>query len=268
MNESLRLAVVQMNVRVGDLEWNLERSLELIQEASNRHADLICFPESILDGYALSKPELPLLARGLDSEEVEQISKMARESAVWVMWTLAEKTAQGKVANSGLLFDRQGQIRLHYQKSHLCTEVDEHTVYQYGQDLPVVEIEKGFKVGAMICFDRHFPEVCRTLRLKGANLILHPTATDWFTPNTEHINHAMMRTRAYENRCYVLSVNQVNYGGGSALYGPWGDVLAIAGNEEEILLADINHARLTDHPENTFELLPNRRPELYKNWNG
>jgi predicted amidohydrolase len=264
-NETLRLAAVQMQVHVGDLEWNLEHSLELMQEAANRHADLICFPESVLDGYALEKPEFPLLARGLDSVEVQRISEFARERAVWVMWTLAEKTAQGKVANSALLFDRQGQIRLHYQKSHLCTEVNEHIVYQYGQGYPVVELEKGFHLGAMICFDRHFPEVCRTMRLQGANLILHPSATDWFTPNPEHINHAMMRTRAYENRCYILSVNQVNFGGGSTLYDPWGEALAIAGREEEILLAEIDHARLENHPDNTFELLPHRRPELYKN---
>jgi predicted amidohydrolase len=162
-----------------------------------------------------------------------------------------------------LLFDRQGKLRLHYRKTHLCTEVDEHIAYQYGQALPVVEIEKGFHAGAMICFDRHFPEAARTLRLKGANLILHPTATDWFTPNPEHINHAMMRTRAYENRCYVLSVNQVNYGGGSALYGPWGEVLAIAGADEDIMLAEIDHDRIENNPENTFELLPHRRPGLY-----
>jgi predicted amidohydrolase len=262
--QTLKLAAVQMEVRTGDLEWNLEHSLELIRQAAGHQPDLICFPESVLDGYALELPQLPLLARPLDSGEVQRIAAAAREHAVWVMWTLAEKTEEGHVANSALLFDRQGRLHLHYRKAHLCTEVNEHIAYQYGQDYPVTDLEKGFRAGAMICFDRHFPEVCRTMRLQGANLILHPTATDWFTPNPQHINHAMMRTRAYENRCYVLSVNQVNYGGGSALYSPWGEVLAIAGQEEEILLAEIDHNRLMDHPENTFELLPSRRPELYK----
>jgi predicted amidohydrolase len=164
------------------------------------------------------------------------------------------------------LFDRQGQLRLHYRKSHLCTEVNEHIIYQYGQGYPVSEVEKGFKTGAMICYDRHFPEAARTIRLQGANLILHPTATDWFALGSQHINQAMMRTRAYENRCYLLSVNQVNFGGGSALYSPWGDVLAQAGQGEEILLAEIDHDRLDNRPENTFELLSERRPEIYKDW--
>jgi len=265
IKDSLKLAAIQMKVRLGEPAWNLDRSLTLIQQAARQKADLICFPESILDGYALETPDLPAFARPVDSDEVRQIAALARENAVWVMWTLAEKTVHGKVANSALLFDRTGKIRLHYQKSHLCTEVNEHIAYEYGQSLPVVEVENGFHAGAMICFDRHFPEVCRTLRLKGANLILHPTATDWFTPDSTHINHAMMRTRAYENRCYVLSVNQVNFGGGSALYDPWGEVLAIAGKEEEILLTEIDHFRLSSHPENTFELLPNRRPDLYAN---
>ena len=263
-NETLKLAAVQMEVHPGDLEWNLEHSLELIQQAVEQKPDLICFPECVLDGYALEDPRLPLLARPLDSPEVHRIAEAARQHAVWVMWTLAEKTAEGKVANTALLFDRQGQIRLHYRKSHLCSEVNEHIAYQYGEGFPVTEVEKGFTVGAMICYDRHFPEASRTMRLQGANLILHPAATDWFTPDPNHINHAMMRTRAYENRCYVFSVNQVNFGGGSALYSPWGDVLAQAGRREEILLAEIDHARLDTRPENTFELLPHRRPEIYK----
>jgi len=266
MDEKLTLAAVQMEVRVGDLEWNLEHSLELIRGAAAHDADLICFPESVLDGYALEMPGLPQLARTLASREAALISEAAREQSAWILWTLAENVGQGQIANSALLFDRQGNIQLHYRKSHLCTEENEDKAYSPGSSLPVADLENGFRSGAMICFDRHFPEVCRTLRLQGANLILHPTATTWFTPNPEHINHAMMRTRAYENRCYLLSVNQVNYGGGSALYSPWGDVLAIADGQEQILLATIDHNQLDHRPENTFDLLPHRQPELYQNW--
>ncbi|MBE3064624.1 MAG: carbon-nitrogen hydrolase family protein [Spirochaetes bacterium] len=260
-----KLAGIQMQTRVGDIAWNLEHSIELVQEAARQGADLACFPESVLDGYASKLPELPRLRRPVTSHETERMAAVARQAGMWVMWTLAETVGNG-TANTALLLDREGKLRLHYRKSHLCTEEGEHLVYQAGDVLPVVDLEQGIRTGAMICFDRHFPEVARTLRLHGANLILHPTATDWFTPNPDHINHAMMRTRAYENRCFVFSVNQANYGGGSALYGPWGEVLAIAGRCEGILYAEIDLQRIALQPENTFELLQFRRPELYKGW--
>ena len=177
------------------------------------------------------------------------------------MWSLAERVKRG-IANTAILFDREGRIRLRYRKVHLCLEADEHIAYAAGRKFPVVAVEK-IKVGVMICFDRHYPEAARELRLKGAQLILHPTATDWFKPNPESINTAMMRTRAYENRCFILSVNQVNYGGGSALFGPWGEVVASAGEKEEILYWPLDLDLIEKMPENFFELMNARRPDMY-----
>jgi predicted amidohydrolase len=257
----MTLAAVQMTVRVGDLDWNLAHSLEMIAEAAKRGADLVCFPESVLDGYAIDHPDLMVLARPVPGQETERIGAAARKHKVWVMWSLAELTA-GKVANTAVLYDPNGTMRLHYRKTHLCREEGEQKAYQSGDTYPVIQVG-AFNVGAMICFDRHFPEVARTLRLNGAELILHPTASIWFEPNPEHINHAIMRTRAYENRTYVLSVNQSNYRGGSALYGPWGEVLAQAGTDEEILLTEIDRDRLDHRPETYFDLLNQRRSDLY-----
>jgi len=78
----------------------------------------------------------------------------------------------------------------------------------------------------------------------------------------------MMRTRAYENRCFILSVNQVNFGGGSALFGPQGDVLAQASRKEQILHCSVNLGQLKARPPKLFELLKTRRPETYLNLRG
>jgi predicted amidohydrolase len=260
---ALRLAGAQIEVQPGNIQTNLKRSIEMIEECARHGVDLVCFPECTLDGYAFNFPNLYDLARNIPCQETEQIAGLARKNGIWIMYTLAEKW-EGKVANTALLFDRQGVLRLHYRKTHLCSEEGETIAYKPGTELPVATLDHGFLTGAMICYDRHFPEVSRTLHLKGANLILHPTATNWFTPNPEHINHAMMRTRAYENRSYVFSVNQVNFGGGSALYGPWGEVLALAGKEEEILYAEIDLRRIHDMPDSRYDLLATRRPDLYE----
>lgn len=256
------LSAIQMSCVVGNVEANLERSLKLIDRAAESGPDLICFPESVLDGYACRSPDIASLSRPVPGPETDRIADAARRHDAWICWSLAE-AADGGVFNTALLFDRSGEIRLHYRKSHLCAEVGEPKAYRPGDRLDVVDVD-GVSVGIMICFDRHYPEAARALRLKGAQLILHPTATVWFTPNPRSINTAMMRTRAYENRCWLLSVNQVNYNGGSALFGPWGDVATVAELGEEILTAEIGPEELTRVPSNHFGLMEARRPELYE----
>jgi len=257
----MKIAALQMKCRIGDVVGNLNHALELIREACRDKVDLICFPESALDGYACGQTGLAAGARTTDGPETGRIAALARTQGVWILWTLAEKW-HGGIANSAVIIDRSGTIRMTYRKAHLCREVNEHLAYVPGEDFPVVDMD-GLTAGAMICFDRHFPEAARTLRLKGANLILHPTATDWFKPDPTSLNTAMMRTRSYENRCFILSVNQANYGGGSALFGPWGEVMAVAGRDEEILRCAVDPATLEARPDNTFELLSVRQPDLY-----
>ena len=256
-----KVAAVQMQVRVGDFDWNLARTEEYLQTLREWEPDLVVFPESVLDGYACREPALPTYARTTDSQEVQLVCSWAQAANTWVLWSFPEKAADG-IYNTAILIDREGCIRLTYRKVHLCAEVGEGDAYIPGSDFPVIEME-GLPVGVMTCFDRHFPEAARTLALKGAQLILHPTATIWFDPDPASLNTAMMRTRAYENRCFVLSVNQVNYRGGSALFGPWGNVLAVAGRDPEVLKLQLEPALRDRRPENTFRLLPVRRPAAY-----
>lgn len=260
-HEIIRIAAVQMECCLGDVERNLEHSIELIQEACKDDVDIVCFPESVLDGYACNEPELLKYARQINSSEVKQIAGMARKHKVWIMWTLVERVDE-KVANTAILFRRDGKIQMTYRKVHLSVDINEHLSYIPGERFSVAQLDHA-RVGVMICFDRHFPEASRTIRLLGADLILHPAATKWFTPNPESINTAMMRTRAYENRCFILSVNQANYGGGSALFGPWGEILAIAGREEQILFCEMDLNLIEEKPDNHFTLIPIRRPETY-----
>ena len=263
----MRIAAIQMRCKVGDAAWNLRRSLELIEDAHSQAVDVLCFPESVLDGYACNRPELALCARAIDSQEVTEIALAARKFETFIMWTLAEQ-ADARVFNSAILFDRSGTIRTVYRKSHLCREENEHLSYHFGDRFATALVDDTC-VGTMICYDRHFPEVARSLKLLGADIVLHPTATRAFSPDPDSLNTAMMRTRAYENRIFVLSVNQVNHGGGSALFAPWGEVVSLAGEGEEIMYVDVD-TRMTrsdmidKHPSNRFDLVSARRPRLYE----
>jgi len=259
--DKLQIAAVQMNVSEGDPQVNLKRSSLLLQEAVQAGADLVCFPESVLDGYACRRPELPDLARPIPCSESDEIATLALKNKVWVLWSMAERLGES-IYNSALLFDRQGELKLLYRKTHLCREVGEIDAYQPGSSLSVTDVN-GWTVGVMICFDRHYPEVARSLALQGAQLILHPTATVWFKPDPLSINTAMMRTRSYENRCFILSINQTNYGGGSALFSPWGETIAVAGEEETILMTETDPSQLVLQSDIHFDILSGRQPQLY-----
>lgn len=261
-DEVRRVAAVQMEVRTGDMEWNLRQAQRHLHALRDWRPDLVVFPESVMDGYACREPTLEALSRGAGSPEIQRVMEAAVDINTWILWTYAERS-RGSIFNTAILIDRDGRIQLTYRKVHLCAEVGELDAYQRGDTFPVVDME-GLKTGVMICFDRHFPEASRTLALKGAALLLHPSATIWFKPDSTSLNTAMMRTRAYENRCFLLSVNLVNYGGGSALFGPWGNVLAMAGEGEEVLHLELDPGLRDRRPENTFELLPVRHPDLYR----
>lgn len=257
----LRAAAIQMLCQPGDLEANLARSEALARRAAGEGLDLICFPESVLDGYTCAAPGLEQRSRSVPGPETERIGRLARELDCAVLWSLPERAPEG-VFNSVLLFGPQGELLLHYRKVHLCREVGEVPAYRPGADFPVVTY-RGVGLGVMVCFDRHYPEAARSLRLQGAQLILHPSATVWFRPDPLSLNTAMMRTRAYENRCFVLSINQANYGGGSALFGPFGEVVAAAGEGEQILQLEIDLAAAQAPPDGHFDILGGLRPEVY-----
>lgn len=260
---NIKIAAAQIECEVGNIESNLKKSLAWIEHAAANRADLICFPESILDGYACKQSDLINLSRTIGDGEIHQIQGAARKFGICVMWSFAERV-NTRVANTAILINRGGEIIMTYRKTHLCAEFNETVAYVPGDTIDVVAME-GINVGAMICFDRHFPEVARTMRLKGADLILHPTATGWFSSksNQNSINTAMMRTRAYENRCFVLSVNRANDGGGSALFGPGGEVMSVAGPGVEMLYCDLDLELIRHNPINTMELIGARRPSTY-----
>ncbi len=91
------------------MEWNLHRSVELIDCAAERNPDLIYFSESVLDGYSGRSPDLPDLARPVPGPETDRVAEAARRHGVWICWSLAESVDGAAVCNTSLLFDRSGE---------------------------------------------------------------------------------------------------------------------------------------------------------------
>ena len=203
--ERLKIALLQISP-CGSLDNNLEKGIQSCRQAKKMEADIALFPEMWSCGYDIysrtayewMKDVIPA-----DSAFVESFRHLARELNMAIGITLLEKYKDG-VRNTLLLFDRHGEKKLTYAKVHTCDFSVERNLTP-GEAFYVTDLDTAqgnVKVGAMICYDREFPESARILMLKGAELILVPNACPM------EINRlCQLRARAYENMLAVATCN-------------------------------------------------------------
>jgi predicted amidohydrolase len=261
---SFRAAFVQGRPTFGRREQNLDRALAL---AATVEADLVVLPELWASGYVFSSPEeVSALAEdaatGLTAQALKAAAK--REKRHYVAG-FAER-ARGRHYNSAMLVGPSG-VRAVYRKLHLF---EREQVWFTRGNLPLEVHKVGpATIGMLICYDWRFPEAARVLTLLGADLIAHPS--NLVFPQAQEA----MRTRALENRVFVLTANRtgvddrpdgrVTFTGRSQLVGPDAEVIVRAGVREACARAapcDLARARRKSITART-PILSNRRPEFY-----
>lgn len=228
--------------------------------AAERGARAILFPEMFLTGYTVWD-RVADLAEPIDGPSVGRLAELSRKFGVQVVCGFPERGTDGLVYNSACVIGLDGAVVGAYRKTHLFDGEIRHVTP--GGSIPVFDTPLG-PVGVAICYDLEFPEVPRTLALRGARLILTPTAN--MEPYAEH-QAVYLRARAMENGVYVAAANAVGddgtfrYFGESAVVDPRGRVLCRAGSGEELLFAEVDmEARPGD---DNLEYLRQRRPDLY-----
>lgn len=251
MKNVFRIALMQL-LPEEDLAGQLEKGRKACKRAKEMGADVALFPEMWSDGYRIpqDKDELEALAIDKESDFVNSFKALAAELRMAIAITFLERH-DPRPLNSVILFDRNGEEKLHYSKVHTC-DFDEEKMLSSGEDFFVTELDTGkdvIKVGSMICFDREFPESARILMLKGAEVILAPNACPM-----ELNRLSALRTRAYENMLAVVTCNypkgQPDCNGHSNVFDgvAWSDDDALyrdmcvfeAPEEEGIYLAEID----------------------------
>ncbi len=269
-----KIALLQL-LPTGSLEGQLKKGTEACRKAREMGADLALFPEMWSDGYFLPQnaDELNALAVSADGEFVSAFGRLARELQMAIGISFLEKRSP-KPLNSVVLFDRNGEERLHYSKVHTC-DFDLEKLLSPGDGFRVAGLDTGrgeIQVGAMICFDREFPESARVLMLKGAELIIAPNACPM------EINRlSALRARAYENMLAVATCNypagQPDCNGRSTVFdgvawleGEPGvrDMCVLEAPEEEgVYLAEIDLDMLRAYREKEVMGAGYRRPDRY-----
>lgn len=184
---------------------NLQKGIEACREAKKSGADIALFPEMWSDGYRIPEDIEALKTEAVcaDGEFVSAFGKLAADLNMAVGITFLERW-EPLPRNTLVLFDRHGKRALTYAKVHTCDFGDEARLTA-GEDFYVAQLDTAageVKVGAMICYDREFPESARILMLKGAEIVLVPNACPM------EINRlSQLRGRAYENMFGIATCN-------------------------------------------------------------
>ena len=250
---AFRAACVQLR-STDDMAENIRDTVRWVREAAARGATFIATPENTTlmapDGGAK-------LAQSCDEAHdpaLPVFSALAKDLKVWILiGSLAIKVSDSKTANRCFLFAPDGGIRARYSKIHLFdvqlasgeTYRESNTVAGGGEAV-VADTDMG-KIGLSICYDLRFPQLYRKLAQKGAFAFTVPSA---FTVPTGSAHwHVLLRARAIENGAFVIApaqggthANGRNTYGHSLMVAPWGEVLAEAGTEPGVIIADIDPA--------------------------
>ncbi len=273
MPDRLRVACVQLTSRA-DKTANIERAEALVARAAAAGAELVVLPEkwnTIGDAETLHAAAETLE----EGESVAAMSRWAREHGIVLVGGSITERREGreKLSNTSLVFDADGEIAALYRKIHLFdVEVGGH-VYRESEaeepgEEPVVARVGEWPIGLSICYDVRFPELYRILALEGALLLTVPAH---FTLHTGKDHwEVLLRARAVENQLYVAAAAQIgetlpgkqSYGR-SMIVDPWGLVLALAPDEETVVSADLDRARLED-VRAKLPSLASRQPDAYR----
>ncbi|MGI9429947.1 MAG: carbon-nitrogen hydrolase family protein [Bythopirellula sp.] len=245
-------------MRVQPKRWDKQHNFKLLQEyathAARKGADLVVTCEGFLDGYTGNAKLSPGLTRekyfqvgeSVDGPLLQRITNLAADLKIHIAVGFAERR-NDRMYNSVVVISPSGEILLHYSKTHTKGE----TFNTPGTHFPVAQTSLG-TLGALICYDRRFPEVPRILALKGAQVLILPA----YGTDGER-NEALLRTRAWENSVWVVYVKQNQ----ALIIKPSGKILARdQGDQDQLVLATIE----IDDNVGTGDILERRNPQVYR----
>lgn len=241
-HDLMRVALLQVASPDGETQdQRVARVEELLRAQTN--ADLVVLPELWSPGY-FSFDRYDVVAEPLDGPTVSMCARVAAEMGVHVhVGSIVERDARGHLRNTSVLLDERGEIVQTYSKIHVFGYQSlESTLLTPGETLSVTSTRFG-RVASTTCYDLRFPGLWMELSNRGVQLVIVPAA--WPAARLEHWR-LLSSARAVEHQIVVVACNAVGtqrgveLGGHSRVIDPTGMVIAEAGAEEQVLLADID----------------------------
>jgi predicted amidohydrolase len=272
MPETLKIAAVQMDVKLAELETNFRAMESFFESAVAEKSQLVVFPECSLTGYCFQDlAEAQTVGLSVENRFTKKFESLCHAQQAFAVYGMLESTDDGRLFNSLVMIGPHG-ITATYRKIHLpYLGVDRFTTPGDGQ-LTVHDIGVA-KIGLNICYDCSFPESARVLALAGADVIVLPT--NWPT-GARCVSEVIPVARALENHVFFVAVDRVghergfDFVGNSRICDPVGTNLAFANHDrEEIIYAEIEPkiarqkkvVRVPD--EHIIDLFGDRRVDKY-----
>jgi N-carbamoylputrescine amidase len=280
---SFKLALVQMRC-AADRDTNLAHATDRIREAARAGAEIVCLPELFLGPYFCQREDAALfdLAESIPGPSTEHLSKVACEAKTVVIASLFERRAAGLYHNTAVVFDADGTMLGLYRKMHIPDDPLYYEKYYFTPgDLGwQVFATRPAKVGTLVCWDQWYPEAARLTALRGAELLVYPTAIGWHPAEKAEFGEAQrsawetaQRAHAIANGVFVAAINRVGhegpaeggleFWGGSFVCDPFGVVLAKgSADRDELLIVDCDRMRIEEVRRN-WPFLRDRRIDAY-----
>lgn len=285
----IRLGIYQVQAAYGTgaTEKNMKTLEKAVKEARKFNVQLLSFPELYVPGYTLNPEEAKKVAEFKDGPSITKACQIAKQNNMALFVPYAEKAYDEnnelKFYDSIAVINEKGELLNSYRKTHLYGQ-QERDNWSPGNGPYLVYNIFDFPVGVLNCYECEFPELSRILALKGAKLIVGPTAADNYykLPSGQRssvpypdVSKTLFQAHAYANNIFFAYSNRCgyekrgddfwHYRANSIVYGPHGDLIVAANHEQDtLLIADCIPAYYgMTHPAPKYYYLKDRRPELY-----
>jgi N-carbamoylputrescine amidase len=260
---NVRIGLVQQRA-LPEPQANLEQAISGIRAAAARGAQIVCLQELFGWYYFCQREDHDFfrLAEAIPGPTTERLGAVAKELGVVIVASLFEKRAHGLYHNTAAVIDADGTYLGKYRKMHIPDDPQFYEKFYFTPgDLGFRTWETAFgRIGVLICWDQWYPEAARLTALSGAEILFYPTAIGWLPPEKAEYGErqqaaweTIQRSHAVANGVYVCGVNRIGhevlpgsepgapgieFWGGSFIADPSGRLLAKAGQDEEIIVAD------------------------------
>jgi N-carbamoylputrescine amidase len=277
------LGLVQMQCGT-DPAANMEKAVGQIHAASKKGAQIVCLPELFLSPYFCNTHDCKLfdLAEPIPGPRTERLSKVAKDAGVAVVASLFEQRMVGMCHNTAVVFDADGSMLGLYRKMHIPHDPLFFEKYYFRPgDLGFKVFKTRFgRVGTLVCWDQWFPEGARLTAMKGAEVLVYPTAIGWHPREKAEFGAAqhqawetIQKAHAIANGVYVAAINRVGhegpkeggleFWGASFVCDPFGVVLKRGSHDrEEIIFQECDLKRIEETRRN-WPFMRDRRVDAY-----
>ena len=283
----MKVSLLQQEFK-GTKKATIAKTLELIAEAKKGGADLVVCQELHQTQYFCQSEDTNFFDHANEwQEDVAFWGRVAKDNGVVLVTSLFEKRADGLYHNTAFVFERDGSVAGKYRKMHIPDDPGFYEKFYFTPgDIGFEPIETSLgKLGVLVCWDQWYPEAARLMALKGAKILIYPTAIGWFEGDIEDEKSrqleawvAVQRGHSVANGLPVVAVNRVGFEkddsgvmdgikfwGNSFVFGPQGEQLFRAdSHSEQCKIVEIDMKR-SEEVRRIWPFLRDRRIDAYAN---